>query len=439
MNRRTVFFALLTTACATSHGAVVGDSLESPVLNVSSLDVNGDGTVDTKDHAVLDGLSKAAIAKLGSEPEPILIPLYKGMGTHTHASLLKLAKQDKGEWDLDAYDAVNLRRLAAEAKWLASQVKIVGSFKEAPDKQAQLAGILTSHFPGYSADSMSPKAICDAIQLLDTKAIRAKGLALTAVFDLDETLWDGHGIDYFLSALVESEKLTKEAQPAMVEALLKIEGVDEKAVKENSVQANGALVLKHATDASLPKAERLNRKDGFYLVAAMLKGMSKQDAYKIAQRSMTQGSSAYPPLQGKFYDDPSGCSMRRVVAQLRSAGFQVFFISAGLDVLVEVAGDMLGIGPAQRIGSILEVNGEIYTGKVDSTYMLKGTVVREWLGGPAYLAFGDSVNSDFPFMLDAAGPAFMINPDDRFKKKDQDKAGGRFVEVRYEKVEGGNP
>jgi phosphoserine phosphatase len=225
----------------------------------------------------------------------------------------------------------------------------------------------------------------------------------------------------------------------MVEALLKVAGIDAQAIQKNSIQDNAALVLKHATDSSLPKAQRLNRKDGFYLVAAMLAGVSKQDAYRIADRSMTQGSSGYPPLQGKFYDDPSGCSMRRIVGQLRSSGFEVYFISAGLDVLVDVAGDMLGIGPEQRIGSILEVKDEHYTGKVDSTYMLKGTVVREWLGGPAYLAFGDSVNSDFPFMLDAAGPAFMINPDDRFKKKDQDKANGRFVEVRYERVEGGNP
>lgn len=438
MNHRSVVFALFTAACATSHGTVVGDSFDNSVLDVASLDVNGDGSIDTGDYEILEGLSIAARAKLGADPQPINLPLYKGMGKHTHASLLKLATQNKGEWDLSAYDAVNLRRLAAESKWLAAQVKIVGSFKKAPSKQAPLAGILTSHFPGYSAESMPPKAICEAIQLLDTKAIRAKGLALTAVFDLDETLWDGHGIDYFLSALVESKMVTKQAQPAMVAALLKVEGVDAQAIKKNAVQDNAALVLKHATDTSLPKAQRLNRKDGFYLVAAMLAGISKQDAYKIAERSMTQGSSGYPPLQGKFYDDPSGCSMRRIVGQLRSSGFEVYFISAGLDVLVDVAGDMLGIGPEQRIGSILEVKDAHYTGNVESTYMLKGTVVREWLGGPAYLAFGDSVNSDFPFMLDAAGPAFMINPDDRFKKKDQDIANGRFVEVRYEKVEGGS-
>ena len=36
------------------------------------------------------------------------------------------------------------------------------------------------------------------------KSLKARGLPLAAVFDLDKTVWDGHGIDYFLSALVES-------------------------------------------------------------------------------------------------------------------------------------------------------------------------------------------------------------------------------------------
>ena len=100
---------------------------------------------------------------------------------------------------------------------------------------------------------------------------------------------------------------------------------------------------------------------------------------------------------------------------------------------------MLGIGQEYRLGSILEVADGRYTGQVESTYMLKGPIVRDWLKAPAYLAFGDSATSDIPFMLDAAGPAFMINPGERFKKKDQDKAKGRLVEVRYSGVEGDQP
>ena len=158
----------------------------------------------------------------------------------------------------------------------------------------------------------------------------------------------------------------------------------------------------------------------------MLKGMTPQEAYSVAETAMTRGSNQWGPLEAEFYDDPSGCSMRRIIGQLRSAGF-------------EVAGDLLGISEQKRIGSILEVVDGVYTGKVESTYMIKGAIVREWLRAPAYLAFGDSATSDLPFMLDAAGPAFMINPGDRFKKKDADKAKGRLVEVRYSGVEGDKP
>ena len=38
-----------------------------------------------------------------------------------------------------------------------------------------------------------------------------------------------------------------------------------------------------------------------------------------------------------------------------------------------------------------------------------------------------------------AGPAFMINPGDRFKKKDLEHAAGRLVEVQYSRVESGKP
>ena len=95
MNHRSVVFALFTAACATSHGTVVGDSFDNSVLDVASLDVNGDGSIDTGDYEILEGLSIAARAKLGADPQPINLPLYKGMGKHTHASLLKLATQNK--------------------------------------------------------------------------------------------------------------------------------------------------------------------------------------------------------------------------------------------------------------------------------------------------------------------------------------------------------
>ena len=128
----------------------------------------------------------------------------------------------------------------------------------------------------------------------------------------------------------------------MAEALSKIPGMDSAALSQLDVNQIAALVLKHTTDSSLPKEQKLNRKDGFYLVSAMLKGMTPQEAYSVAETAMTQGSNQWGPLEAEFYDDPSGRSMRRIIGQLRSAGFEIYFISAGIDVLVKVAG-ILGV------------------------------------------------------------------------------------------------
>ena len=70
---------------------------------------------------------------------------------------------------------------------------------------------------------------------------------------------------------------------------------------------------------------------------------------------------------------------------------------------------------------------EFTRGKRESTYMIKGAIVREWLRAPAYLAFGDSATSDLPFMPDAAGPAFRSTraTDSRRRTPTRRKALGR--------------
>ena len=73
---------------------------------------------------------------------------------------------------------------------------------------------------------------------------------------------------------------------------------------------------------------------------------------------------------------------------------EVFFISASLDVIVDAAGEYLGVDDARQ-GSPLEVRDGAYTGQVESIYSLKAPVVRAWLGALPMLAFGDSARSDF--------------------------------------------
>ena len=123
--------------------------------------------------------------------------------------------------------------------------------------------------------------------------------------------------------------------------------------------------------------------------------------------------------------------MQELLGKLKAAGLDIYFISASLDVIVEAAGVYLGVDAAHRRGSPMELKGGLYTGRVESIYTLKAPVVRAWLEGPALLAFGDSARSDFQFMAEAAGAAFMINPDDKFLSKDTEQVGGRFVSVSF--------
>lgn len=410
-------------------------SLRGPVLDVQSLDVDGNGAVDEEDSRALDELAIAAEAHMGGRPAAQQEPFYGGVGNISLEGLFAQPGYENGAWDFANVTVEHARQIAVESRWLASQVRIAMGVGANAQKERRLAGILNAEFPGFSAETMKPSAVCQAIRLLDTKKLRASGVVLSAVFDLDKTVWAGHAIDHFLAALVESGLVRSDAQNALVTALSSIDSLDRAVLEENSVQVNAALALKYTTDKTLPKNQLLSRKDGFYLVAAMLQGLKPSQAYAVADRAMKLGTGSFAPLQNYLYDDGNGCSMRRLIGQLRSSGFQVYFISAGLDVLVEVAGDLLGVGTSRRLGSVLRRDAGTYTGEVASTYVFKGTILRDWLRAPPFLAFGDSASSDLPFMLDAAGPAFMVNPGERFLKKDAELAGGRLVELRFANTE----
>ena len=100
-------------------------------------------------------------------------------------------------------------------------------------------------------------------------------------------------------------------------------------------------------------------------------------------------------------------------------------------MIVEAAGVYLGVDADYRKGSPMEVSDGRYTGKVESIYSLKAPVVRAWLGAPPLLAFGDSARSDFQFMAETAGAAFMVNPDVKFISKDAAQVGNRFVSLNF--------
>ena len=170
-------------------------------------------------------------------------------------------------------------------------------------------------------------------------------------------------------------------------------------------------------------------------LAAMMAGLRPEEAARAARHFLTQGTSFYPPWIGEIYSSQDGCGMTEIMAKLRERGVDVYLVSAGLEPIVEAAGEYLGVPTSHRRGSPMEVQEGVYTGEVESLYAAKQSVVRTLLGGPALLGFGDSAASDFEFMVDVAGPVFMINPTAEFLAKENEHAGGRFVALRYSDTE----
>ncbi|MBI3179409.1 MAG: haloacid dehalogenase-like hydrolase, partial [Deltaproteobacteria bacterium] len=213
-------------------------------------------------------------------------------------------------------------------------------------------------------------------------------------------------------------------------------GIDAAQVEGNDVVANARLLLERSTDAKLPAEHKISTKDAFYNIVSLLAGMRVEDAEVAARRVYEQGSALYPPWRTHLFADRDGCSMRRIIETLKRRGMRVYLLSAGLDVLSWAAADALDVPRAQALGSLLAVKDGVYTGEVrDSTYTSKGPVIRQWLAAPPILVFGDSPQSDFDMMLEAAAAAFMVNPRPAFQERDDQEAGGRFVAVTFDGTE----
>lgn len=280
-------------------------------------------------------------------------------------------------------------------------------------------------FPGYHRERMTPAAVCAGIDALDVERLRAEGLHSAAVFDLDNTVWSGQAVDPFLAALIEQGRIPESANPGLQSLLLALPDIDAEAVRANDALANAKLLHERSTEAG--DLAPVNRRDQFYAVAALLEGLSPEEARAAANHAFLVGTAAYPPWKTKFHASEDGCGMREILAKLKERGMEIYIVSSSLDVLVNVAGEHLGIDADHRRGSALEIRDGRYTGNVESLYAQKAETVREWLDRPAFLGFGDSAESDFPFLHEVAGPVFMVNPDAAFRDRDIEDADGRFV------------
>ncbi|MBC7792734.1 MAG: hypothetical protein H7Z43_03420, partial [Clostridia bacterium] len=104
--------------------------------------------------------------------------------------------------------------------------------------------------------------------------------------------------------------------------------------------------------------------------------------------------------------------------------------------LARAAARGMGLPENHAIGSPLTIEDGRYTGQVvASIYELKGPVLRQWVGVPPLMVFGDSPTSDMPMMVEAVGTGFMVNPRPEILAKDKEVAGGRMVGVTFAKTE----
>lgn len=437
---------MAATACA-STASQLGPRLETVRRlsagvggnqQLSTLDVSADGRLGREDWAVFDAVHAAAVELAVSRGVSLAHreALYGGPAKDVPSVFSLLAWKD-GSIDASQVPKERILELVVESRWMGLQARVGAmATNNGPLDGRVVSGMLQGRVANYNAEGMEPAAICSAFEALPVEDLAAGGIPVTAVFDLDGTVWEGNVMDPFLAALIDLKLPRAEANLQLQAFLKTLDGVDGAAVDGNSVLDNARLFLARATDPSLPKAARVNAKDSFYNIVGLLQGLSPQDARAAARHAYEEGAGAFPAWPGRFFADSDGCSMRRVVATLQERGVEVYLLSATLDPLALEGGRQLGV-PAQRVlGSLLEIKDGRFTGKVrDSTYYTKAPIVRQWLPAPPLLAFGDSPTSDFMMLLEATGAAFMINPRAKLTDRDRAEAGGRMVPVRFEGIE----
>lgn len=327
-----------------------------------------------------------------------------------------------------------IRAALIETRWLSDQVRFAAVVAFEPE--ALLAGAFASHIHGYNAESMTPTALCSAVDELDLQPFERAHLPAVMVTDLDFTIWQGDLSNMFLAVLAERELVRPELNPTVIDFLVKVPGVDEKAVRASSVHANLKLLYDRATDTTLPKEQRVSVKDAFFMTVRVLEGLDTKTVDHASDIAVTKGAFGAPGAMQRYHQDASGCGTAAIMAKLKARGVEQYLLSATLEPLARAAARGMGLEENHAIGSPLEIKDGRYTGNViTSIYELKGPVLRQWVAVPPIMIFGDSATSDIPMMVEAIGTGFMVNPRTEILAKDNEVAGGRLVAVTFAKPE----
>lgn len=437
--------ALLVLGCASGidatryvDGLRAYDGARTSARTLAQLDVTADGVVNADDAAVFARLEQDARA-LAQEQQVALGTAEVFYHGPAEGSASAFAALEAGDGRLRARGLApeKLRELVIEARWLAGQARVAGvATREA--KEQPFAGVLAPMFAGYDRETMTPGALCEAFANLDVQPFASAGVEAVAVADLDSTILQGNISDAFLAALVARGVPRPETHEPLKAFLKTLDGIDPALIDRNDLAANSRLLAERALNTSLPKGQRVAAKEAFEQTVALLAGLDVATVREIAHAAFEEGGAGVPPFKTRFFaDSKDGCGTRKILRLLQQRGVKVYLLSATLDVLVEEAGRQLGVPLENVIGSKLEVVDGHYTGRViDSTYYSKGSIMRQWVGVPPLLVFGDSPTSDVPMMLEAAGMAIMVNPRPDLLEADERLAGGRFVSVTFDSLEG---
>lgn len=411
---------------------------------VLDLDASANGSVGSEDVRIFEALAKDAehVLATRSKDPSVQTGLYLGPA-HPPINIFSLVEPISGPDKMQALDDVRLKEMAIEARWLGLQARMAtlasrGGIKKRDGKGTLLSGLFGSWVAGYDKNEMEPAVLCEAISTFDTQPFAQAGLPVTAIFDLDSTVWEGNVMDPFLAVLLDQGWVSKHAN-ASLKVYLKSLDLEEASpgktidMDTRSALENAKLLLDLWTDPNTPKTSRPDAKNMFFQIVGMMQGMTVAQGQEAARAVFETGSSRYPAWNTKFFHDADGCSMPRLVHSMHNKGIQVFFLSATLDVLAKMGGRMLDVPMDRVIGSVLEVEDGRYTGKVvASTYYSKAPITRQWLPAPPMFAFGDSPTSDFPMLLESFGLGVMVNPRPALQQKEKIEADDRFVAVWFD-------
>ena len=387
----------------------------------SELDWTGDQRLNEDDLAMMT----KALRSLG------------GAGKKFHKSWLVPTLNRRGElgWTgshfegLDQYP-LSPREIRYELEWLIAQTRLALKAQESSPTDS-LTALLRPRFDRYLRSELNPAELCDTIESWVLSDLRADGFVPSAVFDLDGTLWRGHVIDGFLQILISEGMVRKEANEALIDGLVEAGIAPRDILEQNTPVDNAALLLNHSRSPEDGGLGGISRKDAFFLTARALRGLTQEEVVKAARRTMEQGAEGIAPWSKRLFAGSHQCGAVKLVQTLQKAGVQVVFLSATLAPLVKAAGDLLGVGHKDSLGSELVIKDGYYTGDVASTYAYKASIVRQHLPNPPILVLGDSARSDFPMMLESVGMVLMVNPGPGLLKKGAGDGHGQFTVLRF--------